>query len=465
MKLTIAGIVVCMLLIPNSISVIVFAGENKNYEMVFSEVNEDSSHIKKYDSEGAAWILVDQQSFMNDDLHNVRDSSSDKVTHSLITLDPDELDQYQQYSDGFYWGVWGENVALAQSFKPTKNIITRVQLSVIKWGSPDGLTVAIRNDLYGSDLTSIYIKAEKIGNYTSWVEFNFSDILLTPESSYYIVFTPYGADDQYNMFFWGLKSKSHYDRGEPWNNSGDGWELLANTSDFMFKTYGRNNYPPNTPSQPTGPSMGICDESLLYESFFSDPNDDDQLQVLFDWGDGSTSGWIPLSSYGIFSVSHSWSANGSYPVRTKAKDQYSFESEWSDALLVVIGNVPPNQPSAPSGSMSGKIFTTYTYSSSTVDLNGDKLFYVFDWGDGTNSLVGEFKSGQTASASHSWSKKGNYTIKVKAIDVKGAESPWSDPMSIAMPYSYNKSIPPFLALLSQRFPNVFLLLQQLLGTE
>jgi len=37
--------------------------------------------------------------------------------------------------------------------------------------------------------------------------------------------------------------------------------------------------------------------------------------------------------------------------------------------------------------------------------------------------------------SHTWEKRGSYEIKVKAKDVNGAESQWSDPLSVTMPRS------------------------------
>jgi hypothetical protein len=88
---------------------------------------------------------------------------------------------------------------------------------------------------------------------------------------------------------------------------------------------------------------------------------------------------------------------------------------------------------------------------------------LFDWGDGTSSdWSGPIESGEEFNASHTWSSKGNYEIKVKAKDIYGAESSWSDPLPITMPYSY-KPIPQILELLFQRFPHEFLILKQRLG--
>lgn len=126
-------------------------------------------------------------------------------------------------------------------------------------------------------------------------------------------------------------------------------------------------------------------------------------------------------------------------------------------------NYPPATPPAPSGETSGNIGIDYPYTTSTTDANDYDVWYWFDWGDGTNSgWIGPRPSGSLAIATHNWTTEGNYNIKVKAKDSSGAESNWSDPLPITMPYSY-KPIERFLELLFQRFLNAFLILQHLKG--
>jgi hypothetical protein len=123
----------------------------------------------------------------------------------------------------------------------------------------------------------------------------------------------------------------------------------------------------------------------------------------------------------------------------------------------------PEKPARPSGLTNGKIGQEYSYTTSTTDPNGDQVYYQWDWGDGTNSgWVGPYDSNEICSVSNNWTEKGNYEIKVKAKDIFGLESDWSDPLPITMPYSHNKSIPQFLEMLFQRFPTAFPLLRQLI---
>jgi hypothetical protein len=94
----------------------------------------------------------------------------------------------------------------------------------------------------------------------------------------------------------------------------------------------------------------------------------------------------------------------------------------------------PYQPLTPSGPLSGKKGTTYTYTSSAVDPDEDSIYLWFDWGDGTNSgWMGPYGSGNTGSASHSWASDDTYDIKVKAKDIYDKEGPWSDTISVTIP--------------------------------
>ena len=60
--------------------------------------------------------------------------------------------------------------------------------------------------------------------------------------------------------------------------------------------------------------------------------------------------------------------------------------EWQsfgDPTLRIAGeSVPPEKPDIPDGPSTGGIDTEYTYTTKTTDPDGDKLYYLFDWGDG-----------------------------------------------------------------------------------
>jgi len=231
---------------------------------------------------------------------------------------------------------------------------------------------------------------------------------------------------------------------------------------------GGGNNPPNTPSTPSGQTTGNVGTSYSYSTSADDP-DGDQVQYRFDWdasGSHDYSGWTSLGvSDHSDSLSHSWSAAGTYVVKAQARDEHNDESGWSSALTVIIsaGNNAPNKPDTPSGQTNGKTGTSYTYSTSTEDLDGDQVWYKWDWGDEVSNWDGPYTSGDPVTTSNTWSNQGTYAVKVKAKDTSDAESVWSDPLSVSMPK--NKAINnPFLTFL-ENHPHMFPLLRQLLELQ
>jgi len=111
--------------------------------------------------------------------------------------------------------------------------------------------------------------------------------------------------------------------------------------------------------------------------------------------------------------------------------------EAGSSLFLFVSEVPvsaPVKPDLPSGPDSGSAGVEYFFSSSCVDPDGDVLFYLWDWGDGNFSdWFGPFVSGDLVNVSYVWSDRGVFDVRVKARDVYGLESVWSDPLSISMP--------------------------------
>lgn len=93
----------------------------------------------------------------------------------------------------------------------------------------------------------------------------------------------------------------------------------------------------------------------------------------------------------------------------------------------------PATPAAPSGTTCGQRNTSYTYTSSTTDPDGDQVSYLFDWGDGADSgWRGPYASGAEVSADHQWSELGDYQVRVKAKDIHDNESGWSDALTVCI---------------------------------
>lgn len=97
------------------------------------------------------------------------------------------------------------------------------------------------------------------------------------------------------------------------------------------------NQPPETPDQPEGPTSGAVGAEYTYTTNpVADPNGDD-VEYLFDWGDGNNSGWLSSPN-----ASYAWSLAGTYEVTVKARDvPEGAESEWSEPLSVEITDQEP----------------------------------------------------------------------------------------------------------------------------
>lgn len=98
---------------------------------------------------------------------------------------------------------------------------------------------------------------------------------------------------------------------------------------------------PYKPAKPSGPIIIEPDEYYTYTTSTTDP-EGDQVYYLFDWGDGTDSGWIgPCYSGESIDASHKWNEPGTYDIRIMARDGWNHMSDWSDALLVSMDNTPP----------------------------------------------------------------------------------------------------------------------------
>jgi len=125
-----------------------------------------------------------------------------------------------------------------------------------------------------------------------------------------------------------------------------------------------------------------------------------------------------------------------YP-NMEVRDYATLESwqSFGDPTLSVAGeSQAPEKPTKPSGPTSVEPGISYSYSSSTTDGDEDKVYYLFDWGDGKLSgWIGPYDSGETVDANHSWESKGRHQVRVKAKDEHGVQSEWSNPLTVTMP--------------------------------
>jgi Periplasmic copper-binding protein (NosD)/PKD domain len=263
-----------------------------------------------------------------------------------------------------------------------------------------------------------------------------------------------------------------YHPGVIYTNTKYCWRILAKDNHggstigplWDFTTTSRGNNPPNIPSNPS-PLDQATDVDISTKLSWTGGDPDVGDTATYDVWFGSM---LPLSKVASNISTPSYTpgllANDlTYMWVIEAWDNHGLSNQgpvWWFTTIAASSN-PPDKPSTPIGRTTGKINVEYTYTSITFDPDGDQVYYLWDWGDGNNSgWLGIYNSGTTCEAKHTWNTKDNYNIKVKAKDIYGKESSWSDPLRITMPYSY-KPILRFLELLFERFPHAFPLLQQL----
>jgi hypothetical protein len=255
----------------------------------------------------------------------------------------DQLDQEQPTSCGEGIRLFNASWLYAQNFRPSLGILTRVELFLGREGTlPEDLliTVSIKNSLYHDDLTMASINGSGITNDGGWVEFNFTYLGVEQEKIYYIIFK-INKNIKGSYVLWFFDINDPYTDGEPYvsENNGQSWHSLEKppgfpNKDFCFKTYGLPNQSPNKPILPNGETKGHYGTEYNYTTTSLD-GDGNMLYYFWDWGDGTTIGWLgPYNSGFTIKTPHTWMVKGSYLIRVKAKDIWNFESEWSDSLAV-----------------------------------------------------------------------------------------------------------------------------------
>ncbi len=255
------------------------------------------------------------------------------------------------------------NIQVAQSFIPSKEILTRVELFIGKNVTAIyPIYVSIRKELIEEDLTIESVEpcdvpTDELG----WVEIDLPDILVTTGHTYYVVAITENATD--NWYGWGGNNNSEsypsgcawfsYDDGDSWTNESSlsgshnvesSFSKYRSTKmdeqitwDMCFKTYGRDSIPPDAPVI-NGPKSARYNESQSYIFITNDPDGDDVFYQIL-WGDGTSEDWIgPYNSDELITVDHSWVEQGIYIIVARAKDVYGYVSEWTEFEVEIPRN-------------------------------------------------------------------------------------------------------------------------------
>lgn len=181
---------------------------------------------------------------------------------------------------------------------------------------------------------------------------------------------------------------------------------IAPTADFTY-----------TPTNPT-------DTTVIHFTDISNDPDGTIVSWYWDFGDDYYASKE--------SPTHCYYEIGIYSVTLTVTDDDGAQNTIQKTITVSTPtNNPPHTPSKPSGLIIGVTKIIYTYTTSTTDIDGDLLYYKWNWGDGTTSdWLGPYGSDVLAAAMHKWTNAGTYSLKVKVKDINGAESAWSPALTV-----------------------------------
>jgi len=202
-----------------------------------------------------------------------------------VTMGYEVVDQKQEKYTG-YLSVF-RGILKAQSFKPTSSVISSIDVFVGREGNPGSdLVLSIRNDIYGSDLTTLPIKPGGVSLDISWHRFDIDDLNVIPGNTYYIILKSEMGDTS-NSYMWGYGYYNIYKNGSLWysSNNGDDWWKF-DRYDFCFRTYTYSTGPPDNiapdkPSQPSPENNSIDISVPIILSVLVTDSDYDRLDVYF----------------------------------------------------------------------------------------------------------------------------------------------------------------------------------------
>ena len=156
------------------------------------------------------------------------------------------------------------------------------------------------------------------------------------------------------------------------------------------------------PIADAGSDLKICaGDNVDFDASNSMDKDGDSLSYAWDFGDGEKGAGK--------TVSHKYEKGGVYQARLSVDDNTKTDcSSANDTVLVNVNSAPKATIASKDAASVGQ--TVNFDSSSSTDLDGDKLNHTWDFGDGT--------SGSGNLVKHSYSKGGLYKVTLVVDDSK-----------------------------------------------
>ena len=128
---------------------------------------------------------------------------------------------------------------------------------------------------------------------------------------------------------------------------------------------------------------------------------------------------------------------------------------FGDPSLSFYVSRPPDQPTI-QGPSSGNPEIEYDYTFSTVDPENETVMFFVEFEPGLGFWTdGVVNSGESITVPWTWNKEGSFTVRAKARDSNGMESPWSS-LEVSMPHVKQ---PSWLWQLFDQFHLTYVLIQ------
>ncbi len=422
--------------------------------------------------------LWDKETFFGTFVTNYEDGNGG-ITYLFDTTDPPNFDTYRlRFWDWSSYG-WHNMIAADIACDSSQN--------TYEWGISCYIISSSYSEGYTDGPTLIYSDKEDEGSgWISWHSFNgckHCDINIDP-----LTHMAYAVFD--------------------WNDTTDGiWKILLRKKDFsdietgydeIFTISGKGNL--------TNPAVAVYNNQIVILAETDENQNQDIICLHTD--DGNPNNLIPsfvvgdiqdelypdiitdfegnfiatyVKSNNIFAVKSedygfTWSHITRSPInnnlnavveeyKTSNLCEYGTMVMWEEVVdnpEIWIGKLTLQSNSAPfKPIITGPNYLwrklTKKFTISSVDPDGDSIYYFLDWGDGENSgWIGPFRSGEKVTISHTWDKKGIYSIRAKAKDILGEESEWNE-LEVSIP-RYKVHFKSFIFRFFEQFP----ILQRLL---
>ena len=136
---------------------------------------------------------------------------------------------------------------------------------------------------------------------------------------------------------------------------------------------------------------------------------------------------------GIIYLNHYHDFEKTYVIDLEKEFSNGEQSYFLPSFFEPVDNQPPNIPEPIIITKNVETRKEYFFDineTTDPDNEPDEIYYMIDFGDGTYSKWINSYVIKENIASHSWNRPGKYDIKIKASDIYGMESDWSDPFTI-----------------------------------